>query len=110
VLADTGQNRLMLRYMKAAESTFERTLKTLQKLQADRVKAISESEKAKAPNEAKLVSGPPAKAEAAGSCVQPRNAEPTVPEVQAEAKRVAEGSVVVETRVETQETPRKKAG
>ena len=32
---DTGQNRLMLRYMKAAESTFERTLKTLQKLQAD---------------------------------------------------------------------------
>ena len=110
VLANTGQNRLMLRYMKAAESTFERTLKTLQKLQSERAKAVSEPETAKAPNEAKLVSGPRAKGEASGSCVKPRNAEPTVPEVQAEAKRVSEGSVVVESRVETQESPRKKAG
>ena len=110
VLADTGQNRLILRYMKAAESTFDRTLKTLQKIQADRAKAIAEAEKAKAPNEAKLASRPPAKGETAGSCVKPRNAEPTVPEVQAEVKRVSEGAVVVETRVKVQETPRKKAG
>jgi hypothetical protein len=38
LLADTPQNRLMIRYLKDAESSFEKAHKTLAKLRADRAK------------------------------------------------------------------------
>jgi hypothetical protein len=37
--ADTGQNRLFIRYQRAAETSYERALKALTKLQAERQKA-----------------------------------------------------------------------
>jgi hypothetical protein len=59
VLADTRRNRLLIRYTKSTETSFDRTLKTLTKLQKDRQKATeieakreaSEARKAGFPNE-----------------------------------------------------------
>ena len=42
VLADTSENRLMLRYMRSAEMTLDRSLKTLQKLQKERAQRVAE--------------------------------------------------------------------
>ena len=65
VLADTGQNRLMLRYMRSAEMTLDRSLKTLQTLQKERAKRVAEGPEAGLPNEADPVVQPPVKEDAA---------------------------------------------
>jgi len=50
--ADTSQNRLMLRYRTSAEMTFNRSVKTLEKIQTDREKvAVAEAEKEDPRNE-----------------------------------------------------------
>jgi hypothetical protein len=55
---DTARNRLMLRYARGVESSFNRTLKTLTKLQSDRQKEFEKGAKmerrAAAPNEARV--------------------------------------------------------
>ena len=60
---DTSRNRLMYRYLRSAESRLERTLKLLQKMQAERQKAqekeTKEAAKAKFPNEPKLAGESP---------------------------------------------------
>ena len=83
VPADTGQNRLLIRYMKATESSFDRTLKTLTKLQSERQKAAEteakeasrEAAKVGSPNEAELVGKTRSKRMGVGSCITIKGAK-----------------------------------
>jgi hypothetical protein len=75
--ADTGQNRLLIRYMKSTESSFDRTRKALAKLQSERQKAAEkearetapEVESASLPNEADCVGQTRSKRIHVGSCI-----------------------------------------
>ena len=77
VPADTGQNRLLIRYMKSTESSFDRTLKTLAKLQSERQKAAEKEAKSASreaanvglPNEADWVGKTRSKRIHVGSCL-----------------------------------------
>jgi hypothetical protein len=77
VPADTSQNRLLIRYMKSAELAFDRSVKTLAKLQKERQKRAEnedEIEPAEAPktdlrNEAPVVARPHSKELETGSYV-----------------------------------------
>jgi hypothetical protein len=78
VLADTPQNRLLIRYMKSNESSFDRTLKTLKKIQKDRQKEAeteakqeaAEARKAGLRNEPSVVARPRSKDLYPGSYVK----------------------------------------
>jgi hypothetical protein len=78
--ADTPRNRLLLRYRKSAESAFDRTTKTLTKLQSAREKGAeseakreqSEARKTELRNEANLPARSHSKELAPGSCVKIR--------------------------------------
>ena len=75
--ADTGQNRLLIRYMKLTESSFDRTRKALAKLQSERQKAVEkearetapEAESVGLPNEPDCVGKTPSKRIHVGSCI-----------------------------------------
>ena len=68
--ADTHQNRLFLRYRNSAEMTFNRTLKTLEKLQSDREKRVTqELENDDSRNEANAPARQTPKRLSIGSCV-----------------------------------------
>jgi hypothetical protein len=75
--ADTPRNRLLLRYMKSAETAFDRARKTLAKLQRDRAKAdetaakreASEARKVGLRNEPNVTAPEPSKELVPGSCV-----------------------------------------
>jgi hypothetical protein len=74
---DTPRNRLLLRYMKSAENTLDRGVKTLTKLQKEREKAAEAEAEREAPaaqnedfrNEATVVAGTYSKELVLGSCV-----------------------------------------
>ena len=76
-LEDTPQNRLLLRYMKSAETTFDRAVKTLAKLQKERKKAAEteaeteaeEAHKADLRSEPNVVAQPHSKELVPGSYV-----------------------------------------
>jgi hypothetical protein len=76
---DSPQNRLTLRYRKAAETSFDRSLRALQKLQSDRQKAVEaeakEAEKAAFPNEATVVGRTRSKQMGVGSCITIKGAK-----------------------------------
>jgi hypothetical protein len=101
VPADTPQNRLLIRYMRSAELAFDRSVKTLAKLQTERQKQAEnddeegpeEAPKTVLPNEASGVDRSQAKDSAVGTYVASRG-----PEVGA---REANGRGVVESRGET---------
>ena len=90
-LADTPENRLMVRYLKATESSFHRTIKTLAKLQADRGKTEAaegraQAPKAPQPNEAdpagrsvEKSGGSKTSVEASGAVSVPRSAPHVLP-------------------------------
>jgi hypothetical protein len=75
--ADTPRNRLLLRYMKSAETLFDRSRKTLAKLQREREKAAENEAKTEAAearktdlrNEANVVAQSHSKELVPGSCV-----------------------------------------
>ena len=75
--ANTPRNGLLLRYMKSAENTLDRGVKTLTKLQKERGKAAeaeakreaSEAQKSELRNEATVVPGTHSKGLVLGSCV-----------------------------------------
>src|SRR5260370_32931437 len=76
VPADTGQNRLLIRDIKSTESSFDRTLKTLAKLQSERQKAVQMEAKQASrgaanvglPNEPELVGEKPTSHMYVGGC------------------------------------------
>jgi hypothetical protein len=76
---DTAQNRLMLRYRQSAQSTFERSLRALQKLQSDRQKAVEaeakEAQNVAFPNEATVVGRTRSKQMGVGSCITIKGAK-----------------------------------
>jgi hypothetical protein len=94
--ADTGQNRLLMRYMKATESSFDRTLKTLTKLQSERQKAAEKEAKEASreaanvgsPNEAELVGKSRSKRLRVGSCV-------TINGVKFEVVETSDGNILL---------------
>jgi hypothetical protein len=75
--ADTSQNRLLIRYMKSAEIAFDRSVKTLAKLQNERQEQAEnedeegpeEAQKAALRNEATVVARPHSKELVPGGCV-----------------------------------------
>ena len=77
VPAETPQNRLLLRYMKSAELAFDRSVKTLEKLQRDRRKQAEtdddevppEPQKTDLRNEVTVTARPHSKELVPGSCV-----------------------------------------
>src|SRR6202035_1979278 len=83
VPADTGQSRLLIRYLKATESSFDRTLKTLAKLQSERQKAAEteakeasrEAANGGSPNEAEWVGKTRSKRIGVGSCITIKGAK-----------------------------------
>jgi hypothetical protein len=92
---DSPDNRLLLRYRKAAESGFEKALKTLQKLQAERQKADENARKrekpsarAKAPNEPNSGSEASRSAAAGGVCAGGPSIQPPIPDHNPTALRV----------------------
>ena len=86
--ADTPRNRLLLRYMKSAETAFDRARKTLAKLQKDRRKEAENDAKTEAKegrktglrNEPNGVAREPSKELVPGSCVKLNGAEYVVVE------------------------------
>ena len=88
VPADTGQNRLLIRYMKSTESSFDRTLKTLAKLQSERQKAAEKEAKEASreaanvglPNEPELVGETRASRMYVGACIEINKAKYEVAE------------------------------
>ena len=86
--ADTPRNRLLLRYMKSAETAFDRARKTLAKLQKDRKKEAEndagteafEAPKTDLPNEPSVVAKPHSKELVPGSYVTMNGAEYVVVE------------------------------
>jgi hypothetical protein len=78
VLHDTPQNRLLVRYMKSAETSFDKASKALQKLQSERQNAAEspsepvaeEGSKASLPNEPEMVGRTRSKRIHVGSCVK----------------------------------------
>ena len=93
--SDSPGNRLLLRYRKAAESGFEKALKTLKKLQAEREKAAENAKKLekpsprpKAPNEPNSATEASRTSVAGGVCDRLRKADPTGPVPNPPALRV----------------------
>jgi hypothetical protein len=78
VLHDTPQNRLLVRYMKSAETSFDKASKALQKLQSERQNgaesapepAAEEGPKADLPNEPELAGRTRSKRIHVGSCIK----------------------------------------
>ena len=95
---DTPGNRLLYRYMKTAELSFDRTLKTLQKIQADRQKAAEKAAKIEAkavfPNEADLVAGSHSSQMETGSCI-------TIAGKEYEVSDASEGNILMTLRSST---------
>ena len=110
VLADTGQNRLMLRYMRSAEMTLDRSLKTLQKLQKERAKRVAEEPEVGLPNEANPAVQPPLKEEAAESCAEAKAAKSSRSQARSEPKSMAAAATTSASPVEGQESALEKAG
>ena len=81
--------------MKTAESTFDRTLKTLQKIQADRQKAAEKAAKTEAravlPNEANLVAESHSSQIVTGSCI-------TIAGKEYEVSDATEGNILMTLR------------
>jgi hypothetical protein len=77
-LRDTPQNRLLVRYMKSAETSFDKAFKALQKLQSERQNAaesdskpaVEEGSNAVLPNEPELVGRTRSKRIHVGSCIK----------------------------------------
>jgi hypothetical protein len=75
---DTPQNRLLVRYMKSAERSFDKAFKALQKLQSERQDAaesasepaVEETSKAVLPNEPEMVGRTRSKRIHVGSCIK----------------------------------------
>jgi hypothetical protein len=75
---DTPQNRLLVRYMKSAETSFDKAYRALQKAQAERQNAAEsdvkpeaeESPKASLPNEPEMVGRTRSKRIHVGSCIK----------------------------------------
>jgi hypothetical protein len=70
---NTRQNRLMLRYMRAAELQMDRAMKSLIRLQNERQKAAERAAKNDLPNELAATAESPAKESAGGSYVADAN-------------------------------------
>jgi hypothetical protein len=93
--ADTPQNRLLLRYMKSAENAFDRTVKTLAKLQKERQKAAETEAQSGAPeaqnadlrNEPNAVARPHSRERMPGGCITP-------PEPLCVARNGSDGTVI----------------
>jgi len=104
VPADTGQNRLLIRYMKATESSFDRTLKTLAKLQSERQKAAEKEATSESrevanvglPNEADWVGKTRSKQMGVGSCI-------TIKGAKYEVAATCDGNLVLSPWVEAPE-------
>jgi len=104
VPADTGQNRLLIRYIKSTESSFDRTLKTLAKLQSERQKAAEKEAKEASreaanvglPNEAEWVGKTRSKRIHVGSCV-------TINKVKYEVLETSDGNLFLCPWVEAPE-------
>jgi hypothetical protein len=97
---DSPQTRLTLRYRKAAETSFDRSLRALQKLQSDRQKAIEmeakEAQEVDLPNEATVVGTTRSKRIHVGSCV-------TIHKVKYEVLETSDGNLVLCPWVEAPE-------
>ena len=74
VVADTPENRLLLRYMRSAKLSRNRAIKTLTRLQAERRERAKKGEDVDLPNEPVVAADAPAKKSSAGSCVTTANA------------------------------------